>query len=553
MHRSFRLLLLCMIFGLITAFVACSQKKPEYTPEAAEATDATPMAGEPTGSAPAPAQASRYAAPPRPASKRAAPADTAKYTEYKDNGGKQVAQTPLSTFSLDVDTASYANARRFLTQGRMPNPDAVRVEEMLNYFPWNAAEQHLNRLGNSPFEAAYELAPCPWDKSKTLLYLTVRAASLHMNEAPPANLVFLVDVSGSMDSPERLPLVKASLKLLVDRLRPQDKISMVTYSGSTKVVLQPTSGADKAAIRAAIEQLDAGGSTAGGAGLTLAYEQAEKGFIKDGVNRILMCTDGDFNVGVSSREELTAMVQRKRDAGVTLSVLGYGTDNYNDAMMVKVADEGNGNYSYIDTLTEAQKVLGEEMSATLVTVAKDVKAQIEFNPAMVLEYRQIGYEKRQLRDEDFNNDKADAGDIGAGKQVIVLYELTLAGGKASVDPLRYGNGPDAQGKPAPAKNFSNEFAFVKLRWKAPHGQTSEMVSLPVTNKALVRDFAAAGTPLRFSAAVAAYGQKLRNNPQLTSTAWKDIAAWADAAKGADPGGYRSEFVKLVGLAESLAK
>ena len=550
MHRSFRLLLLCLILGLVSAFAACSQKKQEYTPEAAEA---TPMASEPTAPAqPSPAQA-RYAAPPARAPKPAAPADTAKYKEYEDNGGRQVAKTPLSTFSLDVDTASYANTRRFLTQGRMPNPDAVRVEEMLNYFPGNAAEQRLNRLGNSPFEAAYELAPCPWDKSKTLLYLTVRAASLHMNDAPPANLVFLVDVSGSMDSPERLPLVKASLKLLVDRLRPQDKISMVTYSGSTKVVLQPTSGADKAAVRAAIEQLDAGGSTAGGAGLALAYEQAEKGFIKDGVNRILMCTDGDFNVGVSSREELTAMVQRKRDAGVTLSVLGYGTDNYNDAMMVKVADEGNGNYSYIDTLTEAQKVLSEEMSATLVTVAKDVKAQIEFNPAMVLEYRQIGYEKRQLRDEDFNNDKVDAGDIGAGKQVIVLYELTLAGGKASVDPLRYGNGSDAQGKPAPAKNFSNEFAFVKLRWKTPHGNTSEMVSLPVTNKALVRDFAAAGTPLRFSAAVAAYGQKLRNNPQLTSTAWKDIAAWADATKGADPGGYRSEFVKLVGLAESLAK
>ncbi|MDR2946859.1 MAG: VWA domain-containing protein [Candidatus Adiutrix sp.] len=485
--------------------------------------------------------------------------DTAQYGNYADNGVQQVSQEPLSTFGLDVDTASYANVRRFLNEGRAPHPDAVRAEEMLNYFPWNSDELVFKPLpeagstrADSPFEAAYELAPSPWNPNNVLLSLSLKAKEVETAEMPPANLVFLVDVSGSMNSSERLPLVKSSLRMLVDTLRSQDRISIVTYSGATGLALAATPGNEKARILAVIDNLGAGGSTAGAAGLALAYEQAEQSFIKGGINRILLCTDGDFNVGVASAEELTAMVTRQRDRGITLSALGYGTNNFNDAMMVKIADNGNGNYSYIDTLSEAKKVLGAEMSATLLTVAKDAKAQVEFNPAAVLEYRQIGYEKRLLNAEDFNNDAVDAGDVGAGKQVTVLYELTLAGGKPSVDPLRYSQpaeAPEASAGPANA----DELAFVKLRWKESGGESSKLAELPVRKDVLAASFDEAGPHLRFSAAVAAYAQKLRNNPNLAATSWADIAAWAEAAKGDDPGGYRAEFIKLVGLAGTVMK
>lgn len=311
------------------------------------------------------------------------------------------------------------------------------MEELINYFPPAAGDMTPERLRTSPFAVAYELAPCPWNDNNTLLWISLTAQSLEYKKAPPANLVFLVDVSGSMSPSERLPLVKAALTTLLARLRPEDRISLVTYAGSTRVALEAAKGSEKTKISAAIDGLGAGGSTAGAAGLTLAYSQARRAFIKGGINRILLCTDGDFNVGVSSTEELEAMVKREREDGVTLSVLGFGTGNYNDAMMTKIASVGNGNYSYIDGMSEARKVLDEEMTATLVTVAKDVKAQIEFNPANVVEYRQIGYEKRQLKDEDFNDDRVDAGDVGAGRRVTVLYELTLAGAKPSVDPLRY--------------------------------------------------------------------------------------------------------------------
>jgi Ca-activated chloride channel family protein len=344
----------------------------------------------------------------------------------------------------------------------------------------------------------------------------------------------------------RLPLAQASLKMLTERLRSEDTVSIVTYAGSVGIALPPTSGQDKASIRNAIDSLRAGGGTAGGPALQMAYELAQKTFKPGGVNRILLCTDGDFNVGVSDTPSLTRMVAQQREKGVTLSILGYGTDNLNDAMMVSIAGSGNGNYSYIDGLMEAQKVLGEEMASTLVTVAKDVKAQIEFNPAVIGEFRQIGYEKRQLRREDFNDDRVDTGDIGAGKRVTILYELTPSG-KSSSDPLRY----RSEEQPLPVFH-GNEAAYLKLRWKEPDGNVSSLAELPIMNTP-VASFSDAESGLRFSAAVAAFGQKLRNNPELSTTGWKDIATWAESAKGSDEGGYRAELVRLIGLAESLAK
>jgi Ca-activated chloride channel homolog len=466
--------------------------------------------------------------------------DSAQYKNYSDNPIKQVIAEPVSTFSLDMDTASYANSRRFISAGRMPHPDAVRVEEFINYFP-EASNEKLIPLSDSPFAASYELTPSPWNADKVLLRVNIKANDVILDQLPPSNLVFLIDTSGSMYGPDRLDLLKQSLKLLVNKLRPVDKVSIVTYAGEAGVALEPTSGRNKAKILAAIDKFEARGSTAGGEGIKLAYKMAESSQINGGINRILLATDGDFNVGINSTEELKAFVIAEKEKGITLSTLGFGDDNLNDAMMVQIADAGNGNYSYIDSLKEAQKVLQQEMNATLVTVAKDAKAQIEFNPQEVLEYRQIGYEKRQLKQEDFNNDKVDAGDIGAGKKVTVLYELTLAGGRPSIDPLRY----QVNKTTVPITSKSGEFAFLKLRWKAPQDKKSKLVSLPIKKKALVSSFEQAGIETRFIAAVAAYGQKLRHNPELSQISYQQIVSWADQAKGKDPQGYRSEFVRLV--------
>lgn len=346
-----------------------------------------------------------------------------------------------------------------------------------------------------------------------------------------------------MSGPDRLDLLKTSLKLLVKELRPEDNISLITYADGTQIVLEPTSGKEKAKIMNALDKLSAGGATSGGEGLKLAYKMAVQGKIEGGINRILLATDGDFNVGITNVEELKALVSRERDKGITLSTLGFGDSNYNEAMMVQVANVGNGNYSYIDSLAEAQKVLQEEMRATLITVAK---AQIEFNRDQVLEYRQLGYEKRQLAVEDFNNDNVDSGDIGAGKRITILYELTLVGNKASSDPLRYQNK-----KVAKPNQFINELAYLKLRWKSPMDETSQIVSLPIEKNKQVSQFDKATVETQFSAAVAAFGQKLRNNPALAKISYEQIASWADDAKGEDPNGYRGEFVKLVKITESL--
>ena len=469
---------------------------------------------------------------------------TARYQQFDDNPVKQVAQNPLVTFSLDVDTGSYANVRRFLNQGLLPPPDAVRVEEVVNYFPsdWDIKDkQSIPASKPIPFAMRYELAPAPWNEQRTLLKVDILAKDRKSEELPASNLVFLIDTSGSMISDERLPLIQSSLKLLVKELREQDNIAIVTYAGDSRIALPSISGSHKAEINAAIDSLDAEGSTNGGAGLEMAYQQAAKGFIKGGINRILLATDGDFNVGIDDPKSIESMVKKQRESGVTLSTLGVGDSNYNEAMMVRIADVGNGNYSYIDTLSEAQKVLNSEMRQTLITVAKDVKAQIEFNPARVTEYRQIGYEKRQLRAEDFNNDNVDAGDIGAGKHITLLFELTLKGQKASIDKLRYA--PDNK---SAKSDKTKELAWLKIRWKSPQGKESQLVEFP-----LAFSIKAPSEDMRFRAAVAAYGQKLRGSEYLNNTSWQQIKQWAQKAKGEDPQGYRAEFIRLIGLAKDL--
>lgn len=469
---------------------------------------------------------------------------TARYQQFDDNPVKQVAQNPLVTFSLDVDTGSYANVRRFLNQGLLPPPDAVRVEEVVNYFPsdWDIKDkQSIPASKPIPFAMRYELAPAPWNEQRTLLKVDILAKDRKSEELPASNLVFLIDTSGSMISDERLPLIQSSLKLLVKELREQDNIAIVTYAGDSRIALPSISGSHKAEINAAIDSLDAEGSTNGGAGLEMAYQQAAKGFIKGGINRILLATDGDFNVGIDDPKSIESMVKKQRESGVTLSTLGVGDSNYNEAMMVRIADVGNGNYSYIDTLSEAQKVLNSEMRQTLITVAKDVKAQIEFNPAWVTEYRQIGYEKRQLRAEDFNNDNVDAGDIGAGKHITLLFELTLKGQKASIDKLRYA--PDNK---SAKSDKTKELAWLKIRWKSPQGKESQLVQFP-----LAFSIKAPSEDMRFRAAVAAYGQKLRGSEYLNNTSWQQIKQWAQKAKGEDPQGYRAEFIRLIGLAKDL--
>ena len=444
---------------------------------------------------------------------------------------------PVSTFSIDVDTGAYANTRRFLSAGQLPPKDAVRTEEMINYFRY---AYPLPEKREAPFSVTTDMAVTPWNPETRLLRVGLRGYDLSRASRPPANLVFLVDVSGSMQDPDKLPLVKTALQGLAEELRPEDRVSIVVYAGAAGLVLPPTN--NKADIRAALDQLSAGGSTAGGAGLQLAYEVARGTFIKGGVNRILLATDGDFNVGVSDTKALLEMIEKQRDSGITLTTLGFGQGNYNEAMMEQVADHGNGNYAYIDSALEARKVLAEQMSSTLFTIAGDVKIQVEFNPAAVSQYRLIGYENRALREEDFNNDKVDAGEIGAGHQVTAIYEIVPAGAKGWIGPRRY---EDAPATPGPA---GSELAFVKLRYKLPGETTSRLIERPVA-KSLI---AAAGAPrgdMAFAVAVAAYGQKLRGDPMLAGFGWQQVSALAG-----DPGDFsRAEFVKLVSLAGSLAR
>ena len=460
------------------------------------------------------------------------------YEKLPDNPIHSVAETPVSTFSVDVDTGSYANVRRFLNQGSLPPEGAVRLEEMVNYFPYSYALP----TDGSPFGVTTEVAPSPWNPHTRLLRIGIKASDRAVADLAPANLVFLVDVSGSMDRREGLPLVKSTLKLLVDQLRDQDRVSLVVYAGESRVVLKPTSGRDKVAIRNAIDQLDAGGSTAGASGIELAYQMARESFIDKGINRILLATDGDFNVGVSDFDSLKQMAVDQRKSGVSLTTLGFGVDNYNEHLMEQLADAGDGNYAYIDNLLEARKVLVDQLSSTLAVVARDVKLQVEFNPAQVSEYRLLGYENRALKREDFNNDKVDAGEIGAGHTVTALYEIVPKGEPGWLEPLRYANTPKSQ-------STSGELAMLRVRYKPAEGGSSRLIEHPIAS---VQNDRKPSDDLRFSAAVAAFAQQLKGDGRYTGTmTLKDTAQLARSARGDDPFGLRSEFVQLVELAQSL--
>lgn len=469
--------------------------------------------------------------------------DRENYAPIQDNPVRLAQQHPVSTFSIDVDTGSYSNVRRFLKNGGLPHPNAVRVEELINYFDY---EYTVKASAEQPFGVVTELAPSPWNKNNVLLHIGVQAYNVEKASIPAANLVFLVDVSGSMSSPNKLPLLVSSLKLLSKQLRRQDRISMVVYAGAAGVVLEPTPGDETEEIFAALDQLQAGGSTNGAQGIRLAYAMAQKAFIKDGINRILLATDGDFNVGTVDFDALKDLVSKKRQTGISLTTLGFGMGDYNDHLMEQLADAGNGNYAYIDQLNEANKVLNQQLSSTFMTVAKDVKIQVEFNPARVAEYRLIGYENRVLKREDFNNDKVDAGEIGAGHTVTALYEISLVGGSGNlVDPLRYS-------KEKVVKKIHDELAFVKLRFKKPQADKSKLMSFPIEESHIQSDIDRTSKAFRFSAAVAAFGQQLRGGKYLQSMGYADIKQLARSAIGKDDFGYRREFIDLLNLAEALS-
>jgi Ca-activated chloride channel family protein len=461
-----------------------------------------------------------------------------RFTSFVENPLFNPAQHPVSTFSIDVDTASYSFVRRQLQRGKLPPKDAVRVEEMLNYFAY-AYPIPQNR--SVPFSTTVAVLDSPWNKGNKLLHIGIKGYAV--TEQPDSNLVFLVDVSGSMESPDKLPLVKQSLHLLLDVLKPTDRISIVVYAGAAGAVLEPTQVKEKDKILAALDRLQAGGSTAGAQGLMLAYQLAEQNFDKNAVNRVILATDGDFNVGVTQDQRLEDFVKLKKDKGIYLSVLGFGEGNYQDALMQTLAQNGNGVAAYIDTLSEARKVLVNEATAMLFPIANDVKIQVEFNPALVKEYRLIGYETRALQREDFNNDKVDAGDIGAGHSVTALYEITPhTSERALMDDLRYGKGP------APTAGTDSEYGFVKLRYKLPGKQESQLISAPITRDA-PPPTGQLKQEIDFATAVAGFAQLLRGGKYIQDFTYDDVIALAQANKGADEYGYRTEFIQLVRMAK----
>jgi Ca-activated chloride channel family protein len=454
---------------------------------------------------------------------------------------------PLSTFSIDVDAASYSNVRRFLNQGQLPPADAVRTEEMINYFKYDYPQP----TGTDPFSINTEIADAPWNKQHKLVLIGMQGKKIPVDDLPASNLVFLIDVSGSMSDANKLPLVKASMKMLVEQLREQDKVSIVVYAGAAGLVLKPTSGAEKTKIRDAIDNLEAGGSTAGGAGIRLAYQTANGSFVKNGNNRVVLCTDGDFNVGESSDDAMKKLIEKERSSGVFLTVLGYGMGNYKDSKMQKLADKGNGNHAYIDGITEAKKVLVNEFGGTLFTIAKDVKLQVEFNPAVVQSYRLIGYENRMLAKEDFNNDKKDAGELGSGHTVTALYEIIPTGVKSeflpAVDPLKY----QSQAAVKPIAVNTSEIFTVKFRYKAPDGNKSRLLEKVVLNKS--QSLNSTSNNFRFAAAVAEMGMLLRQSEFKASSSYQQVIDLAKGARGTDDDGYRAEFIRLVSSAQLLAK
>ncbi|MCF7758996.1 MAG: von Willebrand factor type A domain-containing protein [Cephaloticoccus sp.] len=471
--------------------------------------------------------------------------NTESYSHRADNEFTRVADHPLSTFSVDVDTASYANVRRFLNNGQRPPVDAVRIEELINYFPYNYAPP----TGEVPFAASMEVASAPWAPEHRLVRIGLKGREVSHGDRPAANLVFLIDVSGSMRAPNKLPLVKQTLRLLVERLQPEDRVAIVTYAGASGLALPSTPARHATDILQAVDALSPAGSTNGAMGIQLAYDIARANFITGGLNRVILCTDGDFNVGLSDEGGLTRLIEEKAQSGVFLSVLGFGMGNYQDAKLERLADQGNGNYGYIDSRREAEKMLVEQVNGTLVTIAKDVKLQVEFNPAQVASYRLIGYENRMLRKEDFNNDKVDAGEIGAGHTVTALYEIvpvgiefTARGG--SVDDLKYQ-------LVSTRDTGSRELLILKIRYKAPEDTESQLLEYPLLDRGA--GFAAASADFKFTAAVAGFGMLLRDSKTVDELSWSAVETWARAGVGNDAGGYRNEFLGLITKASALVQ
>jgi Ca-activated chloride channel family protein len=474
------------------------------------------------------------------------PAESAeKYKANEISPVRVVADAPVSTFAVDVDTAAYANVRRFLNQGQLPPKDAVRAEELVNYFRY---DYPLPSDRGAPFSITTDVAQTPWNPDTHLLRVGLRGYDLARSERPSANLVFLVDVSGSMDAPDKLPLVKSALAMLADNLRRQDSVSIVVYAGAAGLLLPPTN--DPRLIKAALDDLQAGGSTAGGQGIQLAYATARATFRPEGINRVILATDGDFNVGITDQKQLEELIEQNRDDGITLTTLGFGQGNLNDAMMESVADKGNGNYAYIDSASEARKVLDEELSSTLFTIAKDVKVQVEFNPARVSQYRLIGYENRALKEEDFVNDKVDAGDIGAGHQVTAIYEIVPTGAKGWLPERRYAGNQRDGALPGAG---SDELATIKLRYKLPNGDTSRLIERPVA-ASLLRAAPLPTGDMAFAVSVAGFAQKLRGDTLLGDWGYADIRRVAGTQWGFGSQAYwRQEFLNLVDLAQSRSR
>ncbi|KQW78335.1 hypothetical protein ASC89_16250 [Devosia sp. Root413D1] len=530
----------------------------EVAPQNSMAVDAVPpvmpvaptvemrMAAPKQMAAPGVAQTEAFMAAPAPAdATMAKPTEPSgdEFSKFTESPLKVVKIDPVSTFSIDVDTASYAYVRRSLTEGWVPEPDAVRLEELINYFNYNYPAPSD---ASTPFKPTVSVYPTPWNGKTQIVQIGIKGYVPAVTEDKASNLVFLIDTSGSMDEPDKLPLLKRAFALLVDQLGANDTISIVAYAGSAGVVLEPTKATDKAKIIGALENLSAGGSTAGAEGIELAYRLAEQNKVADGVNRVILATDGDFNVGIDDPEDLKTYIKSKRDGGVFLSVLGFGQGNLGDDTMQALAQNGNGNASYIDSFKEAQKVLVEDAGGTLETIAKDVKIQVEFNPAVVSEYRLIGYETRALNREDFNNDKVDAGEIGAGTTVTALYEITPVGSGAELnDPLRYST--DATAETA----GNGEIGFLKMRYKLPDEETSKLIEQAIGKDQAVSSLAEASEDSRFAAAVAAFGQKLRGS-NYGEMSWADIRSLAQGARGTDENGYRAEFMQLIDMARSLA-
>ncbi|MBC8039187.1 MAG: VWA domain-containing protein [Opitutaceae bacterium] len=471
-----------------------------------------------------------------------------------DNRYQTVTSEALSTFSIDVDTASYSNVRRFLTSGRLPPRDSVRVEELINYFPYRYAPPK----GDVPFAAKLEVASAPWAPEHRLVRIGLKGRELTAATRPAANLVFLLDVSGSMSSANKLPLVKESLRLLVERLRPDDRVAIVTYAGSSGLALPSTPASRKNEILASLDNLNSGGSTNGAMGIHLAYDIAKANFVANGgINRVILCTDGDFNVGVTDRSELVRLIEEKAKSRVFLSIFGFGMGNLKDSTLEALSGKGNGTYGYIDSRREAEKVFVEQVEGTLATIAKDVKIQVEFNPAKVASYRLIGYENRMLAKEDFNNDAVDAGDIGAGHTVTALYEIVPVGVDAdgsvrpAVDPLKYQNTEGNVRKPATTATGSRELLTVKIRYKAPEGDVSKKQEFPLIDTGAT--FAKSDGEFRFAAAVAAWGMLLRESPHKGGATFEQVLAWAEDGLGDDAGGHRAEFVQLVRRSAELGR